>query len=184
MKYKIRVTGVVDDLCFVMVLNLNASCLCKPIAILVLSSVWFADPMLYYWLVFLFNHLQFISLDMSPPLHPPPPLTLGVCGTADDVGDLGLEAGVGGAVLAARLVTARAQRDHTLQRSVGPQVLTLVDGQCCGVVDQEPSILKHRNTLYVLCIYITLFHSNRTLCWGLAAPLPPAPPPPYILSKG
>ena len=71
------------------------------------------------------------------------PLTLRVCGAADDVGDLGLEAGVGGAVLAARLVAARAQRHHTLHGRVGPQVLALMDGQGSGVIDQQASILKH-----------------------------------------
>lgn len=62
-------------------------------------------------------------------------VTLCVCGTADDVGELGLEARVGRAVLGRRLVAPGAQRQHTLQRRVRPQTLTLVDGQRCGVVD-------------------------------------------------
>lgn len=70
--------------------------------------------------------------------------TLGICGTADDVGEFGLEAGVSSAVLARRLVASGAQRQHTLQRRVGPQTLTLMDGQRCGVVYQESSILKER----------------------------------------
>lgn len=68
-------------------------------------------------------------------------LTLGVGGAADDVGQFGLQAGVGGAVPARRLVAARAQRQHALQRRVGPQALALVDGQRRGVVDEESAVL-------------------------------------------
>lgn len=69
-------------------------------------------------------------------------LTLCVCGAADDVGKLGLEARVGRAVLARRLIAPRAQRQHALQRRVGPQTLALMDGQRRGVVDEKPSILE------------------------------------------
>lgn len=62
-------------------------------------------------------------------------LTLCICGTADDVGELGLEACVGRAVLARSLVASGAQRQHALQWRVRPQTLTLMDGQRCGVVD-------------------------------------------------
>lgn len=62
-------------------------------------------------------------------------LTLCICGTADDVGELGFEARVGSAILTRRLVPSGAKRQHTLQRRVGPQTLTLMDGQRCGVVD-------------------------------------------------
>lgn len=68
--------------------------------------------------------------------------TLGVRGAADDVRQLGFEARVGGAVLPRRLVASSAQRQHTLQRGVGPQALALMDGQRCGVVDEESSVLK------------------------------------------
>lgn len=74
-------------------------------------------------------------------LSPAGSLTLGVGGAADHVGQFGLQAGVGGAVLARRLVAARAQRQHALQRRVGPQALALVDGQRRGVVDEESSVL-------------------------------------------
>lgn len=74
-------------------------------------------------------------------LSPAGGLTLGVGGAADDVGQLGLQAGVGGAVPARRLVAARAQRQHALQRRVGPQALALVDGQRRGVVDEESAVL-------------------------------------------
>lgn len=75
-------------------------------------------------------------------LSPAGGLTLGVGGAADDVGQFGLQAGVGGAVPARRLVAARAQRQHALQRRVGPQTLALVDGQRRGVVDEESSVLN------------------------------------------
>ena len=68
-------------------------------------------------------------------------LTLRVCGTADDVGDLGFEAGAGGAVLARGLVAARAQGHHTLHRRVGPQALTFMNGQRCGVIDEQTTVL-------------------------------------------
>lgn len=71
-------------------------------------------------------------------------LTFCICGTADDVGELGLQARVGRAVLARRLVPSGAQRQHTLQRCVRPKTLTLMDGQRSGVVDQESSILKEK----------------------------------------
>lgn len=74
-------------------------------------------------------------------LSPAGRLTFGVRGAADDVGQFGLQAGVGGAVLARRLVAAGAQRQHALQRRVGPQALALVDGQRRGVVDEESSVL-------------------------------------------
>jgi len=61
--------------------------------------------------------------------------TLGICSAADDVAELGLEAGVGRAVIARGLVPPGAQRQHALQRCVGPQALTLMDGESCGVVD-------------------------------------------------
>lgn len=69
-------------------------------------------------------------------------LTLCVCGAADDVSKLGLEARVGRAVLAHCLVAPRAQRQHALQRRVGPQTLALMDGQRRGVVDEKSSILE------------------------------------------
>lgn len=71
-------------------------------------------------------------------------LTLCICGAAYDLSELGLEACVGGAVLASRLVPPGAQRQHTLQRRVWPQTLTFVDGQRCGVVYQEASVLEER----------------------------------------
>lgn len=74
-------------------------------------------------------------------------LTLGICGAADDVGELGLEAREGRAVLAHRLEPSGAQRQHTLQWRVRPQTFTLVDGQGCGVIDQESSILKMRRKM-------------------------------------
>lgn len=61
-------------------------------------------------------------------------LTLSVCGTADHISELCLEARVGSAVVAGRLVASGAQRQHTLQWGVWPQALTLMDGQRCGVV--------------------------------------------------
>lgn len=69
-------------------------------------------------------------------------LTLRICGTTDDVGELGLQACVGCAILTHRLISPGAQRQHTLQRRVGPQTLTLVDGQRRGVVNKQSSILK------------------------------------------
>ena len=68
-------------------------------------------------------------------------LTLRVCGAADDVGDLGLEAGARGAGPARGLVAAGAEGHHTLHRRVGPQTLTLMDGQRCGVVDEQTTVL-------------------------------------------
>lgn len=67
--------------------------------------------------------------------------TFRVGGTADDVGELGLQAGVGGTVAAGALEAAGPQRDHALQRRVGPQTLALVDRQRCRVVDQQAAIL-------------------------------------------
>lgn len=61
--------------------------------------------------------------------------TLCICGTADDVSQFGLEACVGCTILARRLVSPGAQRQHALQRCVWPQTLTLMNGQSCGVVD-------------------------------------------------
>jgi hypothetical protein len=72
--------------------------------------------------------------------------TLCVGGTADDVGDLGFETGGGGVVLVDGLIATRTQGDNTLHWGVGPQQLTLMDGQRCGVVDEETTILEtHRD---------------------------------------
>lgn len=43
-----------------------------------------------------------------------PSLTLGVCGTADDIGEFGFEARVGGAVLAETFKAASAEWDYAL----------------------------------------------------------------------
>ena len=69
--------------------------------------------------------------------------TFSVRGAADDVGEFGLEAGVRGVVLAHRLESPGTQGDDALQWGLGPQAFTLMNGQCCGVIDQQPSIL-HR----------------------------------------
>lgn len=71
-------------------------------------------------------------------------LTLSVCGTADDICELGLQAGVGGVVLSCRLVSSGAQRQHTLQGCVGPQTLALMYGQRRGVVNKKASVLKRK----------------------------------------
>lgn len=68
-------------------------------------------------------------------------LTLGVCGTADDVGEFCFEACVCSAAFAGTFKAARTERDHALQRRVGPQTLALVYSECCGVVNQQTSIL-------------------------------------------
>ena len=68
-------------------------------------------------------------------------LTFSVCGTADDIGELGFEARIRGAVLAGSFEAARAERHHALQGRVGPQALALVDCKSCGVVNQQASVL-------------------------------------------
>lgn len=57
------------------------------------------------------------------------------------MGQFGLQAGGGGAVLAEVFHAARPHGDHALQRRVGPQTLGLVDRQRRGVVNQEASVL-------------------------------------------
>lgn len=84
--------------------------------------------------------LQFFIKTTSP--------TLSVGGAADHVGEFGFEAGGGHAHLPETFKATRSKRDHTLQGRVGPQALTLVDGQCCGVVDQQTSILHTKQMRY------------------------------------
>lgn len=94
-------------------------------------------------------------------------LTLSVCSTADDIGEFGFEACVGGAVLARSFVAARTEWDHTLQRCVGPQTLTLMDSQRCGVVNQQTSILctKQKKCHVIQAIYrlSVLFSAKNTV---------------------
>lgn len=90
------------------------------------------------------------------------PPTLSVGGAADHVGEFGFEAGGGRARLPETFKAARSERDHTLQGRVGPQALALVDGQCCGVVDEQTSILGTKQKRYHVTDSI-----NRPTRWSL-----------------
>lgn len=68
-------------------------------------------------------------------------LTLSVCSAADYICEFRFETCVGGATLARAFKAAGTEWDHTLQGRVRPQTLRLMDSQCCGVVNQQASIL-------------------------------------------